>query len=88
MNDKELDDVLKWVNAERTYLGMTKLTELPKGEPQIATCCVIARALDGESGSDSTWRADGCIEHPPYVKRFIQAFDEGKYPHLVDDLAA
>lgn len=87
------DDTLAWCNQQRAAFGKPSLEALPPGLPASGTCCPVACALDLPAAFTSvlnTWYAEslpegvGGIAHPLAVRRFIESFDRGDYPHLVD----
>lgn len=91
MNIKQ--EVLAWVNQVRAERGIGEpLTELPKGVPGQARCCVIAKAIGHcEVGPSSMPRcgyiiydSDDALDYlPDDVNKFALDFDVGRYPELV-----
>lgn len=81
--------ILKWVNSERLKMHKQPITELPKGIPEDPTYCPIAEGLSGATVGRSDWRYlgdDTPFNHrqlPDYVIKFIDRFDNGKYPSLI-----
>jgi len=92
MND--YDKTLKWINKHRKISGLTPLSEIPCGEKGSARNCAVAKGLGEGSLVTPNWasirddtlganhRPYRAERFPRYVKRFIQAFDSGKYPDL------
>ena len=88
--------VLQWVNKVRKEVqGKRPLTRLPKGIPASALSCPIHNCFAKE-GDDlvevcpETIYIDSpnslicsVIRFPLYVLRFIEDFDNNKYPYLV-----
>lgn len=85
--------VLAYVNRLRDQLGLKPLKRLPEGEPEERMKCPIARALAvGGLAADvgpelicvfaQTGRALLEVEPPKYVADWINAFDNGRFPHL------
>lgn len=84
--------VLNWVNQQRESRGLEPLDELPYGHPTNSGHCPVARGLgfnavvsvdDYELYSEDSVCESGII--PDYVSTFIQDFDEGEYPHLIEE---
>lgn len=92
------EEVLCWVNIVRGTYGLGEpLTELPKGHCADYTGCVVARALDagvvtnGDTHSGTIdWqntRPELGLEDiplPEKIYEFVNEFDLGKHPELVD----
>lgn len=87
--------VLAYVNRQRAKLKLKPLKRLPKGFPGICRACPIANALsvggyaaDVDAGHLEVWPEEKpdvtslSTDLPKYVSRFVEDFDEGKYPHL------
>lgn len=89
--------VLAWVNRIRKqYQGKRPLLKLPKGELRSSTSCVIHNCF-AKSGDLSIWVKDGFVApaaaicglaeepilFPKYVEKFIERFDVGLYPELI-----
>lgn len=93
------DNVLTFVNTERANLTLPPLYELPTGVPGDEIDCVIGRCFNSPgfratAGGRMTVVQDLSddhiyeIAHPEYVTEFVNRFDEGHYPALIDDEAA
>ena len=83
-------NVLDWANRVRAEHNLGEpLTELPKGLIDNSFQCPIARALGHNTqvdGEDAYLHSDEheAINLPPYVRTFVQDFDAGLIPHMVD----
>jgi hypothetical protein len=90
-----LADVLAEVNRLRAEHGLRRLSEMPKGSPDIAHACPVANALSngfkvrvyppselGERGWYGVGPTMGKLL-PQVLADFARAFDDGAYPDLV-----
>lgn len=90
--------VLVWVNRQREVYGIgAPLKDLPLGIQDRSCECVIARALSAPMLTAATDKDDTLlidpsiptddmvrIDHPALVKEFIEGFDLGLYPDLIE----
>lgn len=67
--------VLAWCNRIRKQDGKRSLKRLPKGTPEDALSCPLARA----TGHRITYGLSKATD------RFVRHFDAGKYPWLVKE---
>lgn len=85
--------VLAWCNRVRAKRGLKPRKNFVKGRA-VSNCfeCLLAKTIgdncsifdDGLYGFGSTHAAD-CLEMPNYVHKFERNFEEGLYPHLIDN---
>ncbi len=91
-----LGSTLRWVNQLRVKLGLEKIDHLPPGVQNDEHSCPIAIALEGmynvnsdgieanldlmPDGSKPEW----WIDLPPSARTFVERFDNGRYPELID----
>ena len=87
-----IEETIRSVNKIRRKLGMKNISKLPRGVPQDPTYCPLAKAtglevLDGgyyTNTSEQTKKLGGIFHrYSKAAQRFIDNFDNGKYPHLV-----
>lgn len=84
--------VLDYVNQLREQYSIgPALAELPQGVPCDGLECVLARALNGADVSPGYIESpafdelESYGEYPPlFVTEFINAFDDGNYPELIE----
>jgi hypothetical protein len=82
--------VLKWINEYGSRQGWKPLKSIPKGIRRSSYDCPIARAtyllVDGthlvDPSCSSTYNGSIVCDLPDFVRKFIDDFDEGKYPEL------
>lgn len=93
----DLAEVLAFVNKERAKRDLPALAELPKGIRSKACECPIARSFKSPgivpstlSGGTNLYTEDDpntsvdYILHSDVVARFVNAFDDGKFPELIE----
>jgi hypothetical protein len=69
---------LDWANNKRRAKGLPTLLSIPRGKRKTSSDCPLARAIKSSvSGADDY-----------QVQKFIERFDAGRYPELVDKTAA
>lgn len=84
--------VLAYCNRIRAALKRRAVNGFVKGDPEDALCCVIANTIgtaevepDDHSKSSRLTVGDRSFGPlPKYVNSFAIAFDNGKYPHLIE----
>lgn len=93
--------ILDWVNEQRKQYGIgAPLAALPKGIPDQACECVLARALGTTEvpalvDETNTYLRDESlpcservfIDTPDFAAQFIRDFDAGVYPELIEEQA-
>ena len=89
-----LDEVLREVNEIRGNCSLPLLSELPKGVPGIPGSCVLARAFKGvvpnvRVGGRYVYTCPGSVWYDAFelgglLERFVDDFDNGVYPELVE----
>lgn len=82
--------VLAWCNAQRAARGMEPLERLPKGICMDGWRCVISKAL-----GEGVWVNDvrfgytpdlaSSRELPELVRYWVNRFDAGDFPELIED---
>lgn len=87
-------DAFEFINKIREELGMEPIHELPKGKRKSPYSCPVAQGLKNShkvivnSVYVHLGMGDSKIQYilPTHVGRFVERFDEGKYPELeLDD---
>lgn len=92
LTEKQEARLVAWVNRQRDWrVGVKgRIRKLPKGIPDDACECVLARALGGRAQlrGDGTWDVTPWSSEPlpKYVYEFERRFDDGLYPDLIDPL--
>lgn len=79
--------VLAWCNKVRERLGRKPVGRFTPGHPCNANECVIARTIDGVVVFDGVVHSrelDCYFDIPAYTEAFIDSFDAGRLPHLID----
>ena len=83
--DYAYEAALAFANKLRRARGAAPLDELPKGHQTSLSYCPLARATEAQvdtneiqMGDDGQW-----LQLPRDVARFVEKFDDGKYPELV-----
>ena len=81
------------LNVIRALYDMPKLQTMPKGEIQEPFSCPVANGLEGTDvaeglggvsvSSEQIGVGDRSFNTPPAIARFVDAFDNRRYPHLV-----
>ena len=94
-----LDEVLRMVNEIREFNGLPTLVELPQGQRFQSDACVLARAFEGvlpnvRVGNAHVYNAtvdasgfecwDGGFDLDFPLETFLNDFDNGSYPELVE----
>ena len=81
------EHALKFVNEILKMSDCKPIKILPKGIRRSACDCPIANAIENlHVGKDAIWSPSRKIflfDLPREVRRFVKAFDAGKYPHLI-----
>lgn len=86
---------LTWVNNMRAEYGIDPADHFPRGRRNDGQRCPVARALAPCMGGAVVCRVnailfrpgtndDHYIETPQYVERFIEQFDAGMHPDLLE----
>jgi len=93
MTEKQLDQVLAWINRQRVNLQKRKpLKRIPKGYRRSPQYCPIAKALNtkfkvmAETRFVKVYDAEGKIHkvnYPLVVKNFVYEFDNERLPKLI-----
>lgn len=83
------DAALAFANEVRERYGAPPLSTLPRGVPDDSSSCPLANALRdcGDPVEVSGCSADingYTIQYPEEVWEFVEAFDSGRYPDLVE----
>ena len=91
--------IMSWVNDTFVPLGMKAVEDLPKAIPGCGESCVIAKAIADGFGDKiegvhvglssvtldfKDWESHHEVENPQDVGTFILAFDDLKFPDLID----
>ena len=93
-------NTIKWINDTFVPRGLKPIEDLPRAQPGQGEACVIARVLRTHprwpsatvSSSFVHLNIDGIeyesaeqdIDMPEDVRQFIQEFDRGHYPDLIE----
>lgn len=94
MHDKIYEAALSKVNELRAIRNIgAPLLEFPKGKLMKASSCPIQKALQCSAvvGSIVFWYLDSDVKNDVVervdqaIGKFVQAFDEGKYPELIEE---
>ncbi len=81
---------LDWVNEILVSRGAAPIDRLPKGKIKCALDCVLSNALYGVPGTgtvvgfDFVYLDGTLVMMPPAVHAFVEKFDRGEYPDLVE----
>lgn len=86
------EEVLNWANQVRANCDLPAIGELPKGIPGNLCSCPLAKAIQGSVGFEAyvplkqaNYEEDLRESLPEGVALWVESFDEGKYPELVDE---
>jgi hypothetical protein len=98
MADRYRDEALKQANAVREQLGLSPVDHLYQGDHHASTCTISRTIVDDDytGGVVTTmplhiqvWEhavgLTSTIRNNTWVSKFIDDFDEGKYPDLCLD---
>lgn len=88
--NKELRDALLSLGWSADQVADTLRTRGVVGRQQTPYRCAVARGLgfDGyPRGVCETWASigKGMVRLPPPVREFVERFDRGEYPDLIED---
>jgi hypothetical protein len=93
--DRTYRKTLKYINKFRKQNGDPPLDEILCGEPGNSKKCAFANSIAqailvleecmSTRNDDTEEKLYAYHRHPKYVKKFIKAFDDYKYPDLVID---
>ena len=94
-------NTIKWINDTFVPRGLKPIEDLPRAHPGQGESCVLARVLrthprwPGATVSSSYIHlniegmeyesGETDIDMPEEVRQFIQDFDRGEYPDLIDN---
>lgn len=90
MKNEELEaKALAWCNARRQEKGKRPLKKMPKGRQQDQMSCPCGRtcklwvdSLVWKFCDDPVYAKNRPL--PKYMQRFVEKFDEGEFPHLIE----